>query len=321
MEMILLSRFLNRILVLPNFYFTPRNNELINKTNSLIIDRVEFIDISNVLDLDKLKEICNFITVTDYFKLISEKELDTILICKPCEDVPINKNKYYTIYGNIKISSHLEIDYDSLSILNYFEKYNHCENIIIHNYNRMYNPLWYKNNNEEYYKIRNCMKFNKFLNTCANQYENIDFNNTLLVHLRRGDFNLTDILFEGETNEYYKEYNNINNMNNIIKGILLICTEHRIKNIFLLTNETNKEELNILNNELIKHDINMIIHYSINDNNYMKYIINDINGIIIGSKCKYQLYTGKYDRMSQYGRWLLEEYYDERDVFFMKLFD
>ena len=48
MEMILISRKLDKILVLPNFYFTPRNNELINVTNKTEIDRIELVDIQNI---------------------------------------------------------------------------------------------------------------------------------------------------------------------------------------------------------------------------------------------------------------------------------
>jgi hypothetical protein len=160
MEMIFIARNLKATLVIPNFYFTPRNNELINKTDELHIERIEFIDISNILNLEELKLVCNFISVSEYFKIISTNNLKTIVISKPNEDVPINRNKYHTIYGIIPFQSHIEVKYSSLQILNDSNRFKEYQNIIIHNYNRMGNPIWYKTFHDEYYTIRNSLKFN-----------------------------------------------------------------------------------------------------------------------------------------------------------------
>jgi hypothetical protein len=317
MEMIFISRQLKATLVLPNFYFTPRNNQLINKTDELYIDRIEFIDISNILNLEKLKEVCNFITVSEYFKIINTKSLNTILISKPNEDIPFNNNKYHTIYGTIKTTKHIEINYSSIYLLNYSDKFKEAENIIIHNFNRMGNPLWYKNASSEYYKIRESIKFNDSHYAKSNTYKGIDYENTLLIHWRRGDFKLTNLADEEETKEYYKHYNNLNSLENISKNILLICFENKITSVFLLTNESNEEELKKLSYILSEFNINLIMYGSSNDNNSLKYITNDICGIIIGSRCKYQLYTGSYDRMSQYGRWIQEEYFEKKTIFWM----
>jgi hypothetical protein len=175
----------------------------------------------------------------------------------------------------------------------------------------MGNPLWYKNASSEYYKIRDSIKFNDLHYGKSNTYKGIDYENTLLVHWRRGDFKLTNLADEEETKEYYKNYNNLNSLENISKNILLRCFENKITSVFLLTNETNEEELKKLSYILSEFNINLIMYGSSNDNNYLKYVTNDICGIIIGSKCKYQLYTGSYDRMSQYGRWIQEEYLDK----------
>lgn len=317
MEMIFISRNLNKILVLPNFYFTPRNNELINLTNDLHIDRIEFVDISNILDINKLKKICDFITIPEYFKLLSEKNFNTIAISKPNDDIPLVKNKYHTIYGTILTNFHCEIEYNSLSLLNSSIKYKDYENIIIHNYNRMGNPIWYKNKYNEYYKIRESIKFNEFLDTKANSYKEIDYDNSLMVHWRRGDFKLANLADTEETKEYYKAYNKLNSLENLSKNILVRCLENKITNVFLLTNETDDDELRKLSFILSEFNINTIIYGGTSDNNYLKYIINDVCGIIIGSKCKYQLYSGSYDRMSQYGRWIQEEYLNERIIYWL----
>lgn len=69
MEMILIAKQLNKTLVLPNFYLTPRNNELINTKKSLEIDRIELVSANNILNTESIKKICNTISITDYFKL------------------------------------------------------------------------------------------------------------------------------------------------------------------------------------------------------------------------------------------------------------
>ena len=101
--MIYISKQLNKILVLPNFYMTPRNNELINKENDLIIDRVELIDIRNIINLEKIKEICNCISISEYMKF---KKKDTILITKSGDEAPFISQNFHTIYGIIKIKKH-----------------------------------------------------------------------------------------------------------------------------------------------------------------------------------------------------------------------
>jgi hypothetical protein len=318
MEMILISRNLKATLVLPNFYFTPRNNHLINETDDIYIDRIELVDINNILNLEELKRICNFISVSEYFKIIKIHSLNSIVISKPNEDIPLNKQKYHTIYGTINFDKHIEINYNSIQLLNEKNKYMEFENIIIHNYNRMGNPIWYKNYPDEYFRIRDSLKFNEFLNNKANTFTNIDYNNTLLVHWRRGDFKLLNLADTDETKEYYKRYNNLNCLENLSKNILVRCLENNLKSVFLLTNETNDTELEKLTYILSEFGINLIIYGSTTDNNYMKYIQTDVCGIIIGSKCKYQLYSGSYDRMSQYGRWIQEEYLDKKVIFWVE---
>jgi hypothetical protein len=185
--------------------------------------------------------------------------------------------------------------------------------IVIHNYNRMGNPIWSSNElKDEYYKIRNNLKFNNELIEKSNKIieginNGIDFENTLLVHWRRGDFKL-NIADTEETKNYYQHYNKVNELENLIKNILLRCYENKITNILLITNETNDNELLQLSNILTEFNINTTVFDSTIDNTYLKYLINDICSIIIGSKCRYQLHGyGSYNRMSQYGRWIIEE--------------
>jgi len=307
MEMILIAKHIKKTLVLPNFYFTPRNNELIYKNNKLEIDRIELIDIRNIIDINKLSETCNFISINDYFMI--NKQIDkikTILVSKPNDDLPFNNNKYHTIYGTINVNDKLDIDYSSINILNHITKFQDYDNIIIHNYNRMGNPLWYKSNHDNYKIIRNSLKFNSFFYEKISNVE-LDFQNTLLVHWRRGDFLLSQG-DEEETREYYKRYNQLNQIENISKNIILRCLENNINNVFLLTNETDENEINKLSSVLNGFNINLNTYSNSIDNNYLKYLINDVCGIMIGSKCKYQLHGfGSYDRMSQFGRWIIEE--------------
>ena len=302
MEMILIANQLKKTLVLPQFYFTPRNNELINKNNSLEIDRFELVDFRNVLDIDKIKEIVNVITITDFFK---NKKLNFTLISKPNEEPPYLNYKYHTIYGILNVNKKIDMEFSSLSLLNNYDKFKDAENIIIHNYNRMGNPIWYKQANLNFYKIRRHIKFNNYLQEKANI--NLDYNKTLMVHWRRGDFKLS-MGDELETRQYYEKYNELSKIENLSKNIILRCYENKINDVFLLTNETDDNELSKLSNVLKEFQINTTIYSASLDNNYMKYLINDICGIIIGSKCKYQLHGyGVYDRMSQYGRWIIEE--------------
>jgi hypothetical protein len=310
MEMILIANQLKKTLVLPQFYFTPRNNELINKNNSLEIDRFELVDFRNVLNIDKIKEIVNVVTITDFFK---NKKLNFTLISKPNDDPPYVNNKYHTINGILNVNKKIDIEFSSLSLLSNYDKFKDAENIIVHNYNRMGNPIWYKQQNLNFYKIRNHIKFNNFLQEKANI--NLDYNKTLMVHWRRGDFKLS-MGDELETRQYYEKYNELSKIENLSKNIILRCYENKINDVFLLTNETDDNELSKLSNVLKEFQINTTIYSASSDNNYMKYLINDICGIIIGSKCKYQLHGyGVYDRMSQYGRWIIEENMENKIYF------
>jgi len=309
METILIAKHLKKILVLPNFYFTPRNNELINSTNKLCIDRMELIDISNILQMDKIKEICECISLAEYMKL----KVESTIISKPRDDIPLVKKKYHTVYGILEIDKQIEIDYSSLDLLNFANRYESSTHLIIHNYNRMGNPLWCKSNTINYYKIRNSIKFNEYYYTKANP--TLDFDNTLMVHWRRGDFKLS----QGDTEEtiaYYKKYNELSSVDNLSKNILYRCLENNLKSVFLLTNETNDDELNKLTTILDGFNIETIVYTASLDNTFLKYLITDICGIIIGSKCKYQLHGyGHYDRMSQYGRWIIEENMNNKTYF------
>jgi hypothetical protein len=135
----------------------------------------------------------------------------------------------------------------------------------------------------------------------------INFDQTLLVHWRRGDFKL-NIADTEETKNYYETYNKLSGLENLIKNILVRCYENNITNILLITNETNETELSKLSNILKEFNINTTVFDSVIDNSYLKYLINDICSIIIGSKCKFQLHGfGNFNRMSQYGRWIIEE--------------
>jgi len=309
METILIAKHLKKILVLPNFYFTPRNNELINSTNNLCIDRMELIDISNILQMDKIKEICECISLSEYMKL----KVRSTIISKPNDDIPLVKKKYHTVYGILEIDKQIEIDYSSLDLLNFANRYESCTHLIIHNYNRMGNPIWCKSNKINYYKIRNSIKFNEYYYTKANP--TLDFDNTLMVHWRRGDFKLS----QGDTEEtiaYYKKYNELSSVDNLSKNILYRCLENNLKSVFLLTNETNDDELNKLTTILEGFNIETIVYTASLNNTFLKYLITDICGIIIGSKCKYQLHGyGHYDRMSQYGRWIIEENMENKTYF------
>jgi len=98
----------------------------------------------------------------------------------------------------------------------------------------------------------------------------------------------------------------------------LRCLENKLTNILLLTNETDDNQLNKLSNVLNNFNIQTNIYNSSNDNNFLKYLTTDICGIIIGSKCKYQLHGyGNYDRLSQYGRWIIEENMNN-NIYFME---
>ena len=114
-------------------------------------------------------------------------------------------------------------------------------------------------------------------------------------------------------NLYYTKQHVINHINRDLKNsefFIVIDTyiQNKITNVLLITNETNEQELSKLSNILKEFNINTIVFDSVIDNSYLKYLINDICSIIIGSKCRYQLHGyGSFNRMSQYGRWIIEE--------------
>ena len=142
-----------------------------------------------------------------------------------------------------------------------------------------------------------------------------------MVHWRRGDFKL-DIAEEGETKQYYKKYNELNKIDNLLKNIIYRCLENKLDNVFLITNENNEDQLNKISSILKEFNIELKIYKSINDNNNLNYLYADISGLMIGSRCKYQLHGyGTFDRMSQYGRWMIEEGINEnknKQIYFIE---
>ena len=117
----------------------------------------------------------------------------------------------------------------------------------------MGNLKWYKLYKSVYYWIRNHIQFNDFLKS---KIININYDETLMVHWRRGDFKV-NIDADENTKEYYKKYIEIGSLENLCKNIILRCIENKLDNVLLLTNETDEKELSKLTNVLENFNIKM----------------------------------------------------------------
>jgi hypothetical protein len=314
MEYIQIARKTNRTLVLPNIYLSPRDNIKSIKENQVIIKKVEYIGLDNFIDIEELRKCVEIISATEYYQKILDNKYISILINKPEDDVPIINNKLYTYIGKIEVEQ-LEYTYASLNILSLInnEILNEFESIIIYNYNRLGNPVWYNKEGLEYFWIRNNIIFNERILKKADEFvekNDIRKKKTLMFHWRRGDLaNIKQIKnnmnFEKETYNWFLKYDIICSIENIKKKLEI----NYVEQILLITNNGDEEEIKEFRKIILEKGIKLI---EMSNNNYenLTYHDFDIMSIIVGAQCKYHLHSpSNYNRMSMFGRWMLEEKY------------
>jgi hypothetical protein len=318
MEYIQIARKTNRTLVLPNIYLSPRDNVKSVKEGRVVINKVEYIGLDNFLDIDEIRKLVNTISQTDYYQILLDNKYKSLLISKPGEEIPIINNKIFTQVGKIEVDN-IEYKYSSLNILNMItnEIVNEFESIIVYNYNRLGNPTWYDINELEYIGIRHTIVFNNRLKEMADRFvedNNIRKKNTLMFHWRRGDKANIDkmkynITIEKETYNWFMEHSRICNIENVKNKINL----DNIEQVLLITNSGDEKELEEFKNILVEKNIKLIEmsnNMSNNMYNNLAYHDFDMMSIIVGAQCKYHLHSpANYNRMSMFGRWMLEEKY------------
>jgi hypothetical protein len=318
MEYIQIARKTKRTLVIPNIYLTPRDNPKILTEKKVIIKKAEYISIDNFIELDDLKKACNIITATDYFDNLLIKKIKSILISKNNIDVPLINNKLFTYIGKVAIEDNIKYDFNSLNILNILTNdiMNDFESIIIYNYNRMGNPNWFNIEGLEYFSIRHNIVFKKYLKDKANQFvkENkIREESTLMFHWRRGDIanvskNQYHMTGDENTFNYFKEKDRLCSIENVVPKLSNIIDKYNIKQLLLITNNGDQNELDDLKLLLEYKNVKLIELPNQVEYINLDYHMFDIFSIIVGAQCKYHLHSpNNYQRMSMFGRWMIEE--------------
>jgi hypothetical protein len=315
MEYIQIARITKRTLVLPNIYLSPRDNKKILSEKRIVIKKVEYICIDNFIDIDEIRKICDVITVTDYHQYILDNNIRSLLISKPNIDLPYSNNKLFTYVGKLDIEDIIQVNFSSFNILQVInnEILNDSKSLIIYDYNRSGNPNWYNSKSLEYNLIRRHIVFNDVIKNKAEEFiMNNNLSDTLMFHWRRGDrenveINIIHEKSESETKNWFKYCSNSGKIDNVIVKLDPIINKYNIKQLLLITNSGNEKELDDFKFYLEYKKVKLI---EINNNIQfinIDYHLFDILSIEIGSRCKYHVHSPiNYDRMSMYGRWMLE---------------
>ena len=326
MENIQIATIFNRILVIPNVFIAPRNNKKILKSNHIYLKSLSSVPLSFFIDFTNLEKYVKILSLSEFYEKTYENP--AVVICNKTRNNLsdfIVENNLNTSFGKLKIASVYDIDTFTLDIIKYQsnEKLMDFKNIIVINNGRLGQPNWHNVPQLEYKKIRNLFKFSDYIEQIANEFieKNKINENTLMFHWRRGDFLLNSsgklTKDENETSIYYRKHADLCSPENVLIHLLEIKLKNKnIDKLLLIHNNENKNEVDLLKSELLNFNINVIEY---NHPTYEPFY-EQYEGIIqqlIASHCKYQLYGPTcYERMSQFGRWIIEErdkYYSDRD--------
>jgi hypothetical protein len=315
MELIQIAKLLDRVLVAPNVFVSPRNNKKIVETQHIFLKSLSYVPLDYFLDTNILEKYIKILPLAEFYEITYSND-NLLLHNLDNYKTILNDNNLITQFGKIVITDNYKLNCNFSEILQSINLLKGVKNrvMIVYNYGRLGQPNWHNANNLDYKLIRCSLKFPEFLYNKANNFINensLNTNNSLIVHWRVGDRSITHNgtyeIFESETFNYYSKFANLMSPLNIIKNILEIKLKHtEITTIFLVHNNANNKELEFLISELGKFGLK-ILSFTYDIEPFSEQYEGMIQQLI-GAKCKYQLYGPScYERMSAFGRWIIEE--------------
>ena len=347
MENLQIARKLGRTLVIPNVLIAPRNNKKILTEKHIYIKSLSLVPITNYFDLSQIDmRYVKLLPLAEFYEKTYNNP--ATVLYNPSRinlEEYIVKTNLITPFGKMAIDKMVKIDTFGLNILQLGlnSSYKHIQdahNIIVLDNSRLGQPNWHSDRiGLDYFLIRMSLIFHNRLQHIANQFiidNKIRSIPTLMVHWRKGDRTLetndTGIKYskyEGDTLNYFDNYNLANKPLNVLFNILTIKQKNmEIQQLFLVHNNADNEELDFINKELKNFNIHVIEYKTADEQD--EAVIQQL----IGAQCKYQLHgPSSYERMSAFGRLIIEErkkyYFNNQyitsmgifnNVFFMELY-
>ena len=333
MENLQIARKLKRTLVIPNVFIAPRNNDKILKEKHIYIKSLSCVPITNYIDLSEIDmRYVKLLPLSEFYEKTYESPATVFYNSNRMQNINeyVVDNQLMTAFGKMKINpTKTKIHEFGLHVLsNSTIAMDQTKNIIILENGRLGQPNWHPEQvGLDYFIIRLSLLFHPRLQREADQYvmeKKVRTQSTIMVHWRNGDYTLTNTnqyeKYEDETKAFYQHYVQITNPMNIIVNILKLKQTHRdISQVFLATNNVNAEDLNLFKTKLSQFNISLLEYK--NENEQDEGMIQQI----IGAQCKYQLHgPSQYERMSAFGRWMIEErkryYFNEHYITPMEVF-
>jgi hypothetical protein len=318
MENIQISKLLGRILVLPNAFIAPRNNKKIVDTQKISLKSASLIPLEYLIDIKLLEKVVPIISLPDFYELTYKG--DNVLVHNS-NNIRDNTNySLKTSFDNINIEKQVKMPCNMTTILQNINVLHTIsnKNLIFYNYGRLPQPNWHNATNLDYKIIRTALNFTPYVLEKSEQFirkNNIVRDNTLTVHWRVGDRSLETLKsggipfskYESETLQYFDKFNELSSPANIIKNILEIKLKNNtINTVFLVHNNADNKALEYVNTELAKFKVKIVEFYNKETEPFCEQYEGMIQQII-GAHCKYQLYGPTcYERMSAFGRWIIE---------------
>jgi len=334
MENLQIARKLGRTLVIPNVFIAPRNNDKILSEKHIYIKSLSLVPITNYLDLSEID--MRYVKLLPLAEFYEKTYNNPATVLYNPDRVNINEyiidKKLLTPFGRMNTDITNIINEFGLSVISNKNIYMiHAQNLIIIENCRLGQPNWYDERlGLDYFTIRMGLLFNYRLQEIASQYvneNNIRLKSTLMVHWRRGDFALSGVnknkyeKHENETDQYYSYCTSVTSPENVLSNILNIKLKNKdISQVFLVTNNADNNALHLLIDELQQFNITLIQYQ--NENDQDEAMVQQI----IGAQCKYQLHgPSSYQRMSSFGRWMIEErkryYFNDQYITTMGVFN
>ena len=329
MENLQMARVMKRTLVLPDVFIAPRNNEKILKEKHIYIKELILIPITSLVNLDYLTQhYVKVIPLSEFYELTYNDPAVLFINPEKEKDIAdtIKQDKYlYTAFGKIPYSQCVNINshgLHSISLVQHelYKDFDKHKNWIFVNNGRLGQPNWHQESiGLDYFTIRMGIQYPSHIIRCAREFvmqHNLRKHPTLAVHWRRGDYHLTGEhtnkfeVYEPETNLFYQRHIQLCSPLNLSRNILEIIDSHpEIIQVFLIHNNADVDEVNQLLYILGQCDITVYQYIRpVKDPNVLHEQYEGMVQQIIGAQCKYQLHgPSTYQRMSAFGRWMIEE--------------
>lgn len=297
MELLSISKRLNRIFVLPYIHSEPRSAELCEKgetENNKIILGKKIDPMESFFDIDELNKYIKTISFVKFLKL-SKKELSCLCCFRKLYTNTITAyDETFTFNKSLKVENVAELNNINEPFLG-ISGYKRGQHLV------KTSPNWHNDLQMDYWDIRKCLIYNKELIKRANNFisENLK-EKYMAVHWRRGDRCLSEVTkFQEEIVNDEKEMKKRLEYY-LIKPIKRIMYQRNLKKVFLATNAGTKWHI-----EYLKSRLPIVMYPSSNywENLQFEAMIEQL----ICAKAEYYFSSPfNYENCSSFSRWIID---------------